>query len=724
MTMICTRVILILFAGLVLVDLTSFAQAEDGSQCNLAPIVQPLDMAGVQGEPRPDSLEMRFSLEDYEEEIDGNTFQTKVVLPSLDLISDISSFVDAKLQNMESAIREEVDKNKLSFAGWRVQTVTPQGADLLIQGEITVRKYAKFDWMCCHWFSCHRCRKEVRLFQRTVPFTASVSRSIQLVPTRIYSKVLQEVGDRMKIVTSPADYPVRLELSATGSSRGDTSALEDLYDFVAGFFEFVKARLFGGKPKWQMKDWISQTFSESFDGPNPYVFQQKLYTFAHIQQSGASTPRPISQRWFWQSFVAGMKLDYGRTAFSSVNGRNKFISAFYTDYQEYAKYLNRLGFGESGVVVDYLNYKNFCALGGRKVLEDFMESLKRDFEGKSVGPSEAVIPKGHLTQGIRDYFGAWGLDEFIKSSHRVVRSSNGKSWSVSFPDLASISSSRILTPINGNLWSMDAEQGWSREERDCINILVLKRSGSLNKIYPAQDFSECLESPGGLSADQEKALDVVGADTGAFSAASGTVFGPPIVGGSNYRGWYYCYTTSSLCAGRQRIIWTQRESLFGARGGRHGGVDIFDSNGDDENIPISAISDGKLIYNNLDPTEWGNALILPFRKDNKNYYAVYAHLPSSSKSLDGKQVKLGDNIGIAGCTGNAGDGKGNCNNYCLVNGGGRSDIHLHFETIEIGDDGKRKKVDPTTILNFVPSKNSDIRLYACDQTSKMSDLGR
>lgn len=717
------RLSIVDLAVLLVLATTGLGFAQEADQCSLAPIIQPLDMSAPAGQVLPDSLEMRFVVADYPETIGGTTVYAKVVVPSLDLRSDITSFVGAKLVAMEQAIREEVDRNKLDFAGWSVATIEPQGEKLLIKGDITVRKYAKFDWVCCQWFKCGRCRKEIRLFQRTVPFSATITRSIASVPIHIYSKVLQEVGERLRTVTSPADYPTKLDLGATGKTEGGTSVLEDLYDFIAGFLEFINERLFGGEAKWQMKDWISQTFNKDFDGPNPHAFQQSLFTFAHSQQDNAASPRPVSQRWFWQSFVAGLKLNNSRTIFTAVGGKNKFTSAFNTSYRDYTRYLNHLGLGRGGIVVDYLVYDSFCKLGGREVLEDFMASLKKEFEKKDTGPKDVEVPRGQLAQEIRKHFGAWGLDEYMKSAQRLSRSSDGKSWIMHFPELSAVSSSRTLTAINSNLWAMDAEQGWSRVERRCIDKLALKRSGSLNKIYPSQDFSECLDEPRSLSADQERAIDAVGAQGEVYTAPAAVGFGPPIAGGSNYRGWYYCYRTSSLCAGKQRIIWTQKESMFSARGGRHGGVDIFDSNGDDENISIAAVTDGKLIYNNLDPTEWGHALILPFKKQNKSYYAVYAHLPAGAKSMDGKSVKLGDNIGVAGCSGNAGDGKGICNNYCVVNGGGRSDIHLHFETIEIADDGTRKKVDPTAVLNFTPVKNSDVRLYACDQKLQVSRAG-
>jgi murein DD-endopeptidase MepM/ murein hydrolase activator NlpD len=161
-------------------------------------------------------------------------------------------------------------------------------------------------------------------------------------------------------------------------------------------------------------------------------------------------------------------------------------------------------------------------------------------------------------------------------------------------------------------------------------------------------------------------------------------------------------------------MWWQKPGEFNDKSARHRGIDIHDLAGENEMVPLVAVANGTLKFDNSDAAGWGNTLILRFQKGGKSFLAVYAHLPDSAKAFDGQLVQTGDSLGYAGCSGNAGDGKGNCNTYCVVKGSKRSDVHLHFETIEVATDGNLKQVDPSKLLGFEIATGDDQRLYWCE----------
>ena len=288
------------------------------------------------------------------------------------------------------------------------------------------------------------------------------------------------------------------------------------------------------------------------------------------------------------------------------------------------------------------------------------------------------------------------------------------------PSLQNVLGAAGVSPIAANLWAFAAEEDWTSKERSCASKLARKRSGDPGLIFPFQSFESCLQDVEFRVQQSilDEAIEKYGDDLFLEKSASKLV--TPVEGGAKYRGWYYCYRNKKLCTGKQIIMWYDDSSKYKARGKRHGGVDLIDL-GEGGETRVQAVATGRLIYNKRDLSGWGHALLLPFRKDSKRYFAVYAHLDKGVSKLDGEKVKAGDFIALSACTGNAGDGKGNCNDYCHVNGTYRTDNHLHFAVLErIG--GKTKIVDPLKVVGFSVQEDNDKNLYRCKKPKKFVSI--
>ena len=174
-------------------------------------------------------------------------------------------------------------------------------------------------------------------------------------------------------------------------------------------------------------------------------------------------------------------------------------------------------------------------------------------------------------------------------------------------------------------------------------------------------------------------------------SASGYAY--PLKGDAEYRGWYR--VSSGPDNGKR--YWAPAWSKFnGARpSGPHKGSDLFSY----QRETLIAISRGAMEFRSPKPN-WGNHIYLYFKLNNVNHIAVYAHLDSSSAFSGVKQVGKGDEIGMAGCSGNAGD-NGKCwrSNYC--NGSLAIEDHLHLELLRLNPDGSvDAKLDPVATFGW------------------------
>lgn len=154
-----------------------------------------------------------------------------------------------------------------------------------------------------------------------------------------------------------------------------------------------------------------------------------------------------------------------------------------------------------------------------------------------------------------------------------------------------------------------------------------------------------------------------------------------------YRGWYHV-------PGGTQSRWCPRQSRYkGPRpGGEHAGLDLWSH----ESSKIVAVAGGTIEYNpRNDPTGWGEHIYLYFKHAGATYIAVYAHLHPDSKFPGTKAVQMGQEIGIPGCSGNAGAG-GKCHRAYKCSGKTAIEDHLHFELLK--PDGTR--MDPVAFFGF------------------------
>lgn len=125
---------------------------------------------------------------------------------------------------------------------------------------------------------------------------------------------------------------------------------------------------------------------------------------------------------------------------------------------------------------------------------------------------------------------------------------------------------------------------------------------------------------------------------------------------------------------REGGVWDPSGSYFGGRGKGHGGLDIYAPYAPPPlETPILAIADGTLNcrYGHLQPNALGNRAEI--KAPGAKEVFSYGHL-SRFEGRSRKEVKRGEIIGYAGCTGNA-DTEGECSvgGSCNINAG-----HLHL----------------------------------------------
>jgi len=123
----------------------------------------------------------------------------------------------------------------------------------------------------------------------------------------------------------------------------------------------------------------------------------------------------------------------------------------------------------------------------------------------------------------------------------------------------------------------------------------------------------------------------------------------------------------------------------------HQGWDLYAVEG----TPCYAIGAGKVVATNeQDNGDYGLTVVIELsdvKVNNQKIYAFYAHLKSITVT-NGDEVKLGDEIGETGLTGNAKDMKGD-------------DQHLHFEIRTANPPGGRGltgRLDPKDLYSETP----------------------
>lgn len=340
----------------------------------------------------------------------------------------------------------------------------------------------------------------------------------------------------------------------------------------------------------------------------------------------------------------------------------------------------------------------FCA-ATKKALVNELRQILHDTDRSTVSLSPVPWRKAESE----------GLDLFYKSG--LARTIDSYRKAVGVPGDEKISRLQVVQfmedrPVARNFTTYEELSrflGLNDGEKKCVSDKIRSISGDINLVYPGTDFSECITDSPIVSSEGintltalDKKLEASG--YWASSMISADKLAPPIES-AQYRGWYYCYRQAGLCGTNALNVvrWDPELSQFGARAvTRNSGVDIFSVDHVDGASQIKAVAGGRLHYSKN--SHWGNALILPFVLNARQYFAVYANLGKDAASFDQMLVSKGDAIGTTGCSGGTGGRAEVCNSYCRYADVFHTDESLHFELIERLGPMNFEPVDPLTLV--------------------------
>lgn len=638
----------------------------------------------------------------------GEKVSADILLPRIQLTAS----VEPLLERVRTLIRQDVTSkfpSDLDVSAPTFESPAISARKITVPGRFKVEKWWKTDGFCCHNWECRRCEWKTRVWERTVNFEARLFNAPKQRPDAVSTDGKKPAG-----VVSDAS---RSELRMKGefASINDRSDLEKLWDGIAQIVEGF-GKTFGSDWTLQFNDFLGQRMDLEGNTVEPNQLLSRP-----LEENGGDPfliarikMRPYETRDVWESFNESIYFSEEKTGFSTSSDGGTLQFDYKFDYDKYSRMLRESSVAKRlsaqrrkgrGVVFDILD-KSLCNIT-RAEFESYMDRFSRKLSGEEPKAKEIAFDPRTFRSVTFSHYGLVGSHEYFRGQLRGLK----KGDRLTLPSALDIGSRPGVMPAQGTLDQLAREQGWTASEVKCAKRKARKRSGSEDLTFPFQSFEECLDARwkndffDRLSHQIEK-------EFGANIFGEATAVVPPLRDPAHLRGWYYCYQNLSICAGKNRVTWWTEPSKFKARGGKHLGVDLIHGK-PTESISIQAVVDGQLIYNNLNPTGWGHALIIPFSRGGKQYMAVYAHLPSTAKSLDARKVKAGDSLGLAGCSGNAGDGFGRCNSYCDVGTSRASDIHLHFQLLE-KKSNTTEAVDPATVIPLNLGQGPPRRLYVCE----------
>ncbi|MGR5550682.1 M23 family metallopeptidase [Vibrio sp. DNB22_12_1] len=160
------------------------------------------------------------------------------------------------------------------------------------------------------------------------------------------------------------------------------------------------------------------------------------------------------------------------------------------------------------------------------------------------------------------------------------------------------------------------------------------------------------------------------------------------------------------------LNWRPKSSQRGGRnGGKHNGVDIYTGYGPfPVDTPILSATDGKLtlMFDDQKPNDLGNRAAIVTNVNGKELHFRYGHLSRFARGSG--EVKKGEIIGYAGCTGNA-DTKGECSEDGPC---GITSCHVHLTVAINGSFTKENTPDPIPILGWKLDYENDKSLKCND----------
>ncbi|MCJ9720125.1 M23 family metallopeptidase [Agrobacterium sp. SHOUNA12C] len=647
----------------------------------------------------------------------GITIPYRVSLPEIDIEVDASpvrAVVEQKLQSLSGKLPGGIDSTV------RTSGTSIENDKIIVLGDINIQKWISMTGFECKWHSewwggypeCSATEWKTRVFDKTFPLHVDTQLSGLLVsPPR---KPLTDVA-----VSNRTNFDVSTDVVANSSGLVDWHISNDierfLYDALTWLGSTISARDFNN---WNFEDQMPEFNGNekvNLDARNLLYPNEK----ALIYRDRAGLVGKEGYKGLWQIFVDTLQYDPAKSGFRLAESAPfyRIVIAYTQDNLQFGRRISENNDSEvNPISFDPFEYNTFCtkpstagAVSSREMISNYMDEIASKLDSvdtaKSFSGNMADLRRKSIS-----LFGTTRAADYALEKGFVKEDNNGI-ISGRFP----LSSELIDDPSVVMPWDTVETIGKyfdiTGRRLACFASNVRKKNRSADRLLPYQEFDICGSE---VSDEQNYVIDEAARLSSLTTRTEFDGFVEPVKNAS-YRGWYYCYQNPRICSGRENIYWWQEPSKYNSRGGRHKGIDLYGGNGQGS-TNIYAVTSGTLIFSDHDSKGWGNALLIPFQKDNASYFAVYAHLPSSARSLDGRKINKGDAIGITGCTGNAGDGMGNCNSNCLWSGQKRTDEHLHFEIIKKTDAGN-EAVDPVAFGNF--SILSDGRSFrvACENRS-------
>ena len=631
------------------------------------------------------SLQVRLS--------NGQIVLKPIILPTITLQADASAIPNELVTKLRTNMPTKIGGIDIVRSSMRATHIPVRDKRIDMAGVVKIEKWWKTNGFDCRWrgkliggyLRCERREWKGRLFEKTLQWNGSIVFDLEeKVPQTpadklIYSSANNNIEEKTKTVV----------LDAKGTVKKISNDLESFFIDLLGWFS---SAFNGSFDNWNVSSKLgfnSEVSPEVVDSREELYPQEK--SFVYYEKEGFV--RREGGRGLWQIFVDTLKFDEKVSGFERDKAGRILMNLAYTmDNRAFNK---KLSDNNGGKGFDPFTKPFFCAGDKiRKRVEEYVEKIAGQLE--AVTPPETFLgTREELARRAQELFGnSDGASYLIRRGY--VRPIGKGRYSGTVPKVD------VLRTRPGPILAWDSVDTFSSyfdlglRERRCLVELANARRGSLERIYPFDDFEICLQGRS-ITLIQKQILTEIRRRISPQDLFEVSVFRPP-VRNAKYRGWYYCYRNTRLCAGKDNIYWWQLPSKYGSRGNRHGGLDLI---GDDYlgSTKIYAIANGRLSFSAKDKFGWGNALVLPFRIGGVEHFAIYAHLPDDSRYKHNQRVTGGQSMGTTGCTGNSGDGRGNCNTYCEWAGQKRTDEHLHFEVVKLTN-GKFEKLDPVSILNL------------------------
>ena len=700
--------------GIGLAFLGCYPSIAEEQSCDLSPVERTLTNATLGGYSVK-SIEMSF--EDttvYLPAGDGTLIDKSVALPSIMVRVDASSHPNRVLDTIKSIASgiSDVDHTE------HLRSISTSGGALNLVGDVDVEKWIKTVGFECRWKSewwggypeCRRTIWKTRLFSHSFEWRSS---------SRLTTFPLLIPGANpapSKPVASRNPFDVVTEAQIQTNGHVDTHISNDLERLFVDIVFWFSNALKGTFDKFNMESEIPQLDQNQtlpLDARSFFYPSDKTLVY---RDSSRAVGRE-GYKGLWQIFVDTLDFSADRSGYSSENGL--LLNLVYR--QDNPKFARRLrenrNPGSSDPVADIFYKPFFCASPeSRKKVLEFMDELAKRFEGSNTDQSFAGTEK-ELRQATAALYGTHKAKEILTKYGWIER--DNTAFRGTLPGSSTLQFDRRFFLPWDTLPSFKQFFSLSEKEKNCVDRLARRRSGSILLIRPFDDVGSCMDDKP-LSEAQNSILNEIQANRlsqNEVNTVTAADFGAPVENAA-YRGWYYCYRNPRMCVGRDQMMWWQQPSTYDGRGGSHKGIDLIGGTFTGA-TPIFAVTKGRLVFSDRDSGGWGNALIIPFEVDKISYFAVYAHLPASAKSLDGRSVTKGAPIGTTGCSGNSGDGNGNCNSYCFWSGQDRTDEHLHFEILKKTETGN-EPVDPVDFLKLTVAKDGRQFRAKCEKIDSLA----